>query len=398
MFLSMFAVVSSVSAQVVPDANNFTISVDAGAEYSDNRDASETDKESNFDLYVRPTIGLMLQPQGGLMIDFYYAPYLRYRTNPSIIQNDSDLFHDLGVVLNYELLDKLDLLVDEHFNYTDDPAVSKTGTIIRRDSSFKANDLSGRMLYEISKKSNVELNARSYMKMYDESEVAKQSDEDNMKFGAAYWFSLYKYLGAVVLADVSDYNYSDQTSFDRSMTATSAGVGFEAFVNKNLRGGLRVGMQELEYASDLMEGDNSPFVSLGVVSQDSRKNRLSGSVVFQTRNADVYPYASQEAVDFNLKWELQPTEIFSLGLIGQYHLGQYSADKIPVGYEINQYFIDTGYPRGGDEKVLMAGVELAYHLKNKMKMSIMPRIEKVDSDVSTSYDRNSINVFVSKPF
>ena len=93
-------------------------------------DSSETDEESNFDLYLAPRIDVVADLVR-TKLDAYYQPYYRYRTDPSDIQNEDEFYHSLGLNMDHEFTEQSKIRLWEKFDLTDDPAVEEGAITIR---------------------------------------------------------------------------------------------------------------------------------------------------------------------------------------------------------------------------------------------------------------------------
>lgn len=379
------------AAQPVPDrepVDTVQFSVSLQGDYLDNRDTSEADKESTFDFYVRPRLDLVGNWERS-MADLYYAPALRYRTDPSDLQNDSELYHDLGLLLRHDLNPSLRLRLSENFNFTDDPSVSQDGDTLRRSDSFFLNRVAGGATYQFNPRTDADVSAFYSIKRYDEELVADESDEDRLGGDVAARRQVTRNLTALAMVGMRDYDFESAVA-DRGSTVLMAGVGLDDVLSPNLRLGARAGWQTADYGDSTIDSEDLPYLNAHVLgAPGGGRTRLRGEATYQLRDSDVYPFVTQEATDFYGGVEYDVTELVTLGLNGTYRISQYDEDTIPAGA-----------PRveGGDETTILARAQVSLELSDNTLLSLEQRYEDVSSDVDTSYDANTTSIMLTQKF
>lgn len=365
-------------------------SVDVGAEYTDNRDSSE-DAVSGFDMSLKPRVDMTLNWEESFL-DLYYAPCYTYRTRPNDTQNDTELFHDLGVNIKYTPTPRIATRLLEKFSYTDDPAVDEGGTTLRRDSSYLLNSAEAGASYILSRRSNLDLCGRHSIKRYDEAVVAAVQDEDSASAGLTMMYQVAKSVAMLAMADVGSQGY--ETGFDRGFDSVSGGLGLESILSKNLRGSLRLGWKGVEYDDSALDSESAPYADLSVEVKTIPSTRITAGVGYTLKGADVYPYSSQKNTDVRGRLEWDAVANLTFAASGTYRVGEYDFDSVSVFAPADAYYDE----QSGEEQAIIATAEAAYKIGVNTSIKFVQMYEDVDSDVSTSFTRNSSNLVLSRQF
>jgi hypothetical protein len=365
-------------------------------ESTDNRDSTPT-PESNFDLYVKPRMDVHLVSEHGSTLDFHYAPYYRYRSNPSSIENQTELFHDLGLSVQNQPNPVTTLQLNEYFYRTEDPSVDANGVELRSDCSYIMNHIDASANYELSDRiTSVNLAGRSTVKRYDDTTVAQESDEDNSGVTLTGWHQIQRTLALMGVLDVAEYGYDSSLGIDRDFNAISAGAGVEKNVNKNLKVNLRAGLIAATYKDKSLSSESQPFVSLNLNGQSTPAARIDATLSYMIRDADVYPFSSQECAQFYTKMAWDCTELLTLELYGTYRNGQYKSDSLDAAGLAYQEA--TGFKTSGSEKTLLFGGDISYKMGLTTSVMLAQSYEHVDSDVCAGFTRNATSLLITEQF
>ena len=384
----------------------FQFSVDLAAEYTDNRDSVPDDRtEETWDLLVRPRVDLLYHGERSL-IDFYYMLAYRYRTDPSPIQNDNRLFHEVGFDSKFSASPRMELRFWDRFNYTDDPSVDDGGRTVRGDLSYILNRVEAGLIRRITRRSNLDFFVRNSMKRYDEEAAADSSDEDRTDAGIALWNQISRTLSLETRAMYSLFGYDDQFGLNRDFTAAFLGLGLEKMFNPQFRGGIKGGVNSVEYDDEGLDSQIIPYGELWVKGYTVPSTRLHASLAHSLRDADAYPFASQEYSEFRagIEWDMTPR--LTIDLEGVYRNAEYDADSLPTTF-LDRLAMDPALAAfvtaleiqpDGDETTIEAEGGLTFHLTDKSDLRISQRYEDVDSDVGFSYEKNTTLLTLSKRF
>jgi len=374
-------------------ADPIRFSLGLRADWTDNRDAIETRNESTWDLYIQPRVDAVIEGERSLL-DFFYVPSFRYRTDPSDIQNDTEWHHDLGLVAKHSPSPRVNLRLNEKFDYTDDPSVQATGSTVRRDRTFLLNRAEGGLNYEINRKTTADFFARNIIKRYDEEVVATESDEDRTDLRFVAWRQVARTLALTATARYSMFAYESRIGIQRDFDSVVGALGIDKVISKNLRGSLMGGVQAQEYDDAGLDSDTTPYVEARLTCTTSPATRIFAIASHGTRDADVFPYASQEFTQGSLELEWDPSARITLGLIGLYRVGDYAEEATPSSAPALAFAED----RTGEENTLVGEGRIKYKILANSYIKLSHKYEDVDSDVSESYSVNTTSLVLSRQF
>ncbi len=367
------------------------LSINARADFTDNRDAWEADEESNTDVYIRPRVDVLFESESTLF-DLFYAPALRYRTNPSDIQNDMEVQHDLGATIKHRPSRRTALRLEEKLDITDDSEVTEGGRTFRGDQSYIANKLRLGVDHMVTRKTEVEVYAQNRIKRYDEDNMAERWDEDRTDAGV----ELIRHLGnnARVSAEgrYSTYGY-ENNGIVRDFDSVLLAAGAEKGLSKHLTVGGQLGAQMQSYDDDGIDDSTNPFVSLYARGNTTPAFRLTGSVTHAVRDSDAYPFASQEYSEVRGIIDWDTTTLTTLTLSGTYRMSNYD-DVIPSAAPLVALL---GEP-DGDETAIDVYGQVAFKVSDQMTVLLRQRFQDVDSDVWVSYTKNTTTLELTKYF
>lgn len=316
----------------------FSLSV--GAEVTDNRD-SLPNAESNTDIYFKPRLEGTALP-GGMTLSYYYQPSLRYRSDPSDIQNESEMLHDLGFEVEANPTGRQTLKLREWFIYTDDPAVTDEGAELRRDSSYMRNKLYGEWNLKVSRLVQSGFSGSYMTKFYSEDAVADFSDEDNISVD--YWLKR-RMARNMAISGVIRYDQYERKPFsevERSFyTVTYLGV-IDQRLGSNLRIEGKAGVQTADYDAEDIDSASSPYFNLAAIINLNPDTLLTVEANRSIWNGYTFPFSSQQHTHFNasLEWKTGPRWI--INLFGEYRIEEYESDTVHPDVSDDLFIKDRG--------------------------------------------------------
>ena len=370
------------------------ISLGASGEYTDNRD-STPDGESNFDWYIRPRIDLVPILDTASVV-FYYAPALRYRSEPNVLQNETELYHDLGLELRNTAVERTELRLLEYFNYTDDPAVTQGGTTLRRDSSYILNRVEAGMTRDLAdKKSRLDMAVRHYVKAFDESTAANESDESGAGVDGSVLRSFTPDVSILGTVGYSGTDYKEVAGAKRGFSSVVGGIGMEMQKSMNVRLSARLGFQSVDYADSSIGSENTPMANISIFGQTVPTFRFVLSVDHRIRETDAYPFSSQKATDFkgDIEWDAVPLK-WTWRIGGLYHTGDYDSETVASGIPSSEFIEQTG----GSEQIIAMSGGFTYTINEFTTLTASQRYENKDSDVNLDFTRNTTSLSFSRKF
>jgi len=368
------------AAQGAQEGQALRFGVSSSVEATDNRDASETDKQSNVDVFVRPYVAFHTDT-GAFRLNALYEPGLRYRSEPGDDQNETDLQHRFSLSLRQALSERTVIRLSDVLLQIEDPQISEGGAIERADRSYFLNTFRASLNYDLGRLSNVDLGIRHQVRRYDEDRIAILSDKDELGGNVVFRHGLSPTLRALVNAGYSSYSFEDDGNLSRDFDSLTGTVGLEYLFTPQVTGSLSGGMQTRSYDEDLLETDDNVLIRgelSGTLNPDLRVGATAGAGV---RDADVYPYPSQEYGE--LRGYADVTLSPSVVLRGA------------LTYRASTY---DAYPQlglaGGDEDVIVFDAQLTYNLTEMAALLAGHRYEDVSADagLSGSFTRNTTRV------
>jgi hypothetical protein len=372
--------------------DRFRFSVNTRADYTDNRDTWEADEDSNVDLTISPRADMLFESESSLF-DLFYAPRFRYRTNPSDLQNDVELQHDFGVTAKHRPSRRTALRFRDSFVLTDDPSISEDGGTVRGDQSYMLNSLRAGIDHMMTHRNEIEIYGNHRIKRYDEDTMALRWDEDRADVGSRFVRHLSKQSRLTLEGRYSSYGYESPDAIMRDFNSVLLAVGTERGLSKNLTVGAEVGAQKQSYEDDDIDDSTNPFVELFMRGNTTPDFRLYGALKHAVRDADVYPFASQEYSQFRgvIDWDTSPKT--TLTLSGTYRLSKYE-DVAPSAVPLVALI---GLPDGDQTTIDVYG-QVAYKVSDQLTVLLRQRFQDVDSDVWVSYTKNTTTLELTKYF
>lgn len=387
---------SSATAAEVTVLDPIRFSLEIRGERTDNRDAVANDKSGNVDFFIKPRIDALFN-WDRTVLDFYYIPVFRWRSDPAPMQDKNELNHEAGVLWRHELSPRVKLRANDRFYRTDDPESEEDGWTRRRDFSYIRNRAGAGMNIELDRLTQLDVSGRHMMKRYEESGVANEADEDLAAGELMLWRQVQRTLAVYGWAEYSSFGYGANPVIDRDFDAHIGAVGIQKNLAGDMRLGARIGWQGVSYSDDRLGSDTSPFLLANVKGRTGGDARYELSVTHKIRNADVYPFASQEHTDFTASVSKQTTPTVTVGITGSYQVGRYEAGTLPG--DVQELLEGRTLSRlDGNETRIVVEAEMAYAVSDRTTVKFVQRYEDLDSDVSVSFTKNTSAVALVQRF
>lgn len=375
--------------------------------YTDNRDAWPENEESTWDFYGRLRAGISY-PGEPLWIDGYYAPSYRYRTNPSEVQNETELHHDVGLHVRHHPTPRMEVRFLEKFDYTDDPKIEEGNRVIRGDQTYYLSRTELGLIHAVTRRSTVDVFGRYLTKQYSEDAAAKTSDEERIEGGLTLHGHVTPQMGVLAMAQYSTYEFASPYGINRDFASALGGGGVEYIYNPNLRVGAKAGVQSVQYEDENLSSQVAMFGELWAKGWTVPSLHLMASLGHGIREADAYPFASQEYTEGRMGVEWQAGPRWILGLSGVYRISDYDRKMLPSGVEAAwardpalREFLRAATSRGsqeGSEATTEIEAGVTFKLTETSSARLVQRYERVDSDVGDDYTKNATTLTISKQF
>lgn len=356
------------------DARPVKFSVGAEAEWTDNRDSDpDPNEEDNLDIYLKPRVDLSFSNPGTELTGYYVLSF-RDRSDPSKTQNDTLWEHDLEAKLRHAFTPRLRIRVQDKFDINDDPKVENGGNT-RSDLSHIINRLTAGVSYDFLEQTSLDYTEVYRIKRYDKDEEAGVVDEDEISATLTVSHGFTEMLTALLLTKYSMYEFDDVAGLNRDFETILVAVGVDVMFNPNLLGKAQVGWQRADYDAAALGDNDQPYALIGLGGSPEQTTRINVELKHGIRDADAYPYASQDYTEGRVRAEWDP--IAALTVAGEGTLRR------------SEYDDESGTLRSGDEDTVVAQVDVTYRFKDRFSVKLAQRYEDVDSDVDVSYTRNS---------
>jgi len=368
-------------------------SVGTSAQMTDNRDAVSANQKSNVDLYVRPRLDVVHEAED-FRLDLYYVPAYRYRTEPGDTEDDTTWQHDFGCIASHSVSPRTRLRLNEYFSLQDDPAVEEGGITFRGDQSYIRNVVEAALNYDVMKHSNIDFALLNRIKRYDEKNVASRSDEDETRAKIEHRYQLNETLSTLLTGAYSIFAYDNTRGLDRDFNSVIGAVGLQNAFTPNTLGSLSVGGQSREYSDSGLGSDTMPYVRAsleGLLQSDLRVGAVLGHGV---RDADAYPFASQEYTEFRGFANADIGSRTKLRGSATYRLSTYDEGDVPSGATAADFPKATS----GDETTIVGDIEVAFQAMEHVAFFAGHRYEDIDSDVGQAYTKNTSRIGASLSF
>lgn len=356
--------------------DSVSLSVRVEGVYDDNRDGVENDKDSNFDIKLQPRAAFTYD-WGQTYFSMFYMPYVLWRSDARDDQNDSEVYHELGVNFRHELTPLLTLKLSDRFSVTDDPRVSEGGVTVRESATYTMNVLNVGMDVEVDPVTVLSVGGLSSLKRYDKS-VWNNYDED--KLGAN--LAIKREMGMMLngLAQVRYTKSEYQGNSDRGAEYLFAGVGLEKTFSPNLAAAANVGWNTANY-NELSGSKDTPAGDVRVVVSPSPDTSLSLSARYELADSDWIAFSTQERASLAATLDHRLTPKLSSALVFMYANGEYkSATAMVDGVQ------------GGSDSLIAVRARAVYSLNRNLDLELGYQLEDWESDIRESFTRNKATV------
>lgn len=382
----------------------FDFKLEARVDITDNVDYSPDGFErDNVDVLLKPRIDYIYDT-GDSLVDIYYIPIFRYRSDPSPFQDEFELFHDFGLHIRHAISPRFSVRLRDYFKLTDNPNLDSGGINARWDGTYFVNSLRGGVSYDVARNQRLDLDAIWRVKEYDES-VFDYLDEDSLEGELAYRVKVSR--TSVLLAQLigKTFEYGEGTViqedipgaiYNRDFDQVSGGGGVESQFREDSKASLYVGYTQITFDDEVMPDQDSPYASVIVKHNPNPAVRLTGSAAYGLRESAVLTYAAQTYSDIRGDIEWDAAGRWTFGLLALFRHSEYEEDAAPP--EARMLAAAEGRTLGGDEDTIIAAGSIAYKLTEEGVLKLVQRYEKDDSDVTVNYTKNTTSISYIQSF
>ncbi|MCK5528108.1 MAG: outer membrane beta-barrel protein [Kiritimatiellae bacterium] len=372
------------------------LSLGADAAFIDNRDSTAAGlEESNTDIYIKPRVDAIFD-WGDSMLDFFWVPTYRYRTDAGDFQETSKLFQDFGLHGRHALSQRLSVRLKEVFKYTDDPTLASGGVNVTREGTYFLNNLSGGLSLDVAPNSRFDFDVNWDVKEFDE-DVFDYLNEDSVEGDLAFRQKVSRTVTVLAQAKARDFSYGEITgavaagtteSSDRDFTSVSGGLGIETEFSPVSKLSAYAGYITIDFSEDTMDKQDSPYASIILTHQLNPSTVITAASLYGLRETAIRSYSVQEYSDVRADIYVDVSKSVTLGAGGLYRYSKYNEDGItPAGEEAA---VAAGRSFDGKQTTIIAHGSAAYKMTEDAVLKLLYRFTTDESDVSNDFDKNTV--------
>jgi len=349
-------------------------------EYDDNIYETKDNKTDSFKLIEEIELGITLN---------FEPTFLTVRYRPSFTwwsdrePDDTDLHHDLDVVLNHRFSPRVSMGLKNTFRLAEQPEEIDRGVKLRENDDYMYNVTDGNVDVAILPRTHAVVGGRYSVLRYDRDEVADTEDYDI----AAGGLTIRQGVSAMSTV-MADFRYED-VSYDDSLRdsdSTYYGIGLEQALGASFVGTVRGGYQDKTYNDDTIDDNSEPYGDVSLTYIVSPRTRLSLGAGYSLYEADVYPFANQERTIMFGSVAHDLTAKISLFLSASYQISDYdSSEIIDTDIEVPENY-------GGEENVVQGAVRVAYQLNARNSLELNYQYMDLSSDLRDDFERNRASI------
>ncbi|MEI8139837.1 MAG: outer membrane beta-barrel protein [bacterium] len=365
----------------------WVLSMRVGGEYSDNRDGTSTNKQSNLDSFVEPQIVMRYQDADRTTAQFALMPLAKWHSNPRTeaeggAQKDAELFGAAELAMMHRLTPTVTLNAGDRLAYNDDPRMIETGTTTRRSESYVWNDVHMGGDVALTSEIGAGVKAGSVTTRYQDSRVAKGLDTD-LFTGEVNTYCMarsgWKVLG---ILGASEFKAEETTERSRGSAVETYDAGLEKKIMPGLVGKLMGGLQVVQYDNSTLKLAHMVNEKAELIFRGAAPMRFRCGVEYGYAPPGVSDYSAQKSITLSGEVDRDVlADRLTLRFQGQYMDSQYTSEGVTAP--------------GGSETLARVGAHGTYRLTEKWAITSGYTFEKWDSQLRESFTRNLVDVSVS---
>ncbi len=366
----------------------WAVSAGATAQFTDNRDGVDQNKESNLDLTGEVRGDLRWRDGERTRLDLFLAPSVKWHSNPRSVsegnpQNDEELFGAAGFSLQHRVTPRVGIDLSDKAVYTDDPEVTAGGANVRQSANHWLNTVGAGVSAEITPKVGANVMGEYMIKRYDEETVANEEDEDVLKAEAYLKYLMGAGVNVFGMVGASDFNNESQTR-DRGSQVMTYGVGAEKIFSPDVIGKVVAGYQMAEFDDDAIASRDSAYGSAEATLRAASPTRFRVGVTYGFSAPNVRPYSVQQLASVWGAVDHDVTARLTVTLRGQYSNSDYDEEGADLP--------------GGSDDLATVSLRGNFKLDRVWALAAGYTYENWDSDVRESFDRNTVDAGVKAAF
>lgn len=361
------------------------LSVQVGGTFSDNRDATKTNQQSNLDLTTEPRADFRYQDADRTWIELSLMPLLKWHSNPRTAleggeQQETDLFGAVGLELMHRLTPDMKLNAGDQLAYNDDPRILESGTTLRRNESYILNAVHAGLELAFTTEMGLGLVGEGVTTRYQDGVVARELDSDQFRGEMVPYFNAGDGWRVVGLAGASEFQ-EKKTERNRGSAVETCQAGCEKTITPGFVGKILGGYQFIQYDNSSLEPADTLSGKVELVFQEKTPTRFRLNVGYGYAPPSDSAYSAQTATTVSLAVDHDMiADRLTFHIQGLYRNGHYAkeAEEAP----------------GGEERTTMIGLHGTYFVNTKWSLTCGYYLENWDSTVHESFTRNLVDLSV----
>lgn len=390
LIVAVMAVWTAVGTAVAqePASDPWALSAGVNAQYTDNRDGVDKNKESNLDITGEVRGDLRWRDGDRTRLDLFLAPSVKWHSDPRSTeegnpQNDEELFGSAGFALKHMPVPRVGIDLADTVTYTDDPEITSGGANVRQSANHWLNSARAGVSAEVTQKVGVNVTGESLIKRYDKQAVADEQDEDTVKGNAYLKYLMGSGVNVFGMVGVSDFSNESQVR-DRGSQVMTYGVGAEKIFSPDVIGKVVAGYQTAEFDDDAVDSQDTAYGSAEATLRAASPTRVRLGATYGFFAPNVSPYSVQKLASFWGAVDHDITGRLMVTLQGQYSDSDYDEEGPDLP--------------GGSDKLGAVSLRGKYMMDRVWSVTAGYSYENWDSDVRESFDRNTVDVGVKAAF
>jgi hypothetical protein len=389
----------------------FVFSGKARWEYDDNIYAEENNEVASWVLSIEPKVDYRKLTEASLLQLSYQFSYRWFENRP---EDNEDLSHDVGVILNHMFSESFELRLRDNYRRREDQVAledqitqAETGiqpTIERQrrdlNETYNRNDFEASGVYKLSERFNIIGSYTNLWIDYEDETLSINTDRVENGLGARLEY-IWKPQTSFSLGYLfSDIDYDNETNKVDSTTDTIYG-GVNHTFSPSLSGNVNVGWQDRTYdpytstdeaGNEIViedKNETSPYVDLSISSMISEMLVSSVGYRYSITETDQSMFLSQQMQTFYLSLTNKFSERFSVRFNGIMTFGDFNVDVARM----------PNAPENMSEDAVQFALVFRYQIKQGWFAETGWRYTDVDSDFpGNTYERNRTFVGINAIF
>jgi hypothetical protein len=364
----------------------WALSIRVGGEFSDNRDGTSTNKQSNFDSIVEPQAVMRYQDADRTTAQFTLMPQLKWHSNPRTeaeggAQKSTELFGAADLALMHRLTPTVTLNAGDRLTYNDDPRIIEKGATDRRSEVFVQNSVNAGIDAAVTPEMGLGGKAGVVTTRYQDSRAAKELDTDLLTGEVNAHYLVGSGWTVLGLFGASEFK-AQKTDRSRGSAVETYNTGFEKKITPDLIGKLMGGVQVMQYDNPALDPAHLMNGNAEIMYRAAVPTRFRLGVDYGYTPPSVSTYSVQKSVTFSGEVDHDVlADRLTLRFQGQYVDSQYTSEGPDI--------------QGGAEKLMRLGAHGTYHITEKWAFTGGYSFEKWDSKLRESFTRNLVDMSVS---